>query len=350
MQKPIKSGPLWNRLPQILNLARYRMLASQGDNVLDYEPLHLHINPLEVTLSTGADQGTGEVAQFTRLDKDSFRFLLDEVPTIRTIEFSCQDSDPLAVPDIFALVDYAYRFNGTESTIISEGWHLASRLSDILASRLAMLIIPLAAHRPSQYSRMTGLPLQHFVTLKSMIEELVQRKKAEGHPLEVELVMQVDVHNYLEIPQMVQFAKNLGVDGIRFENFYSPKLDPKEERTIFSDHQLIVRYLEGLAETVLPEIGITVTLPRPLERNMSQNRNCLDAYSTVSVDMALNVSGCSRQALRYEPLGKVWDEDFFNNPMYQWMRAVHCKEPPVGTLQPEVPAACQRCPRNLPKI
>lgn len=351
MQKTTKSVPLWNKLPQLLNLLRYRLLFPQRESVLDYEPLHLHINPLETlvnscvpsTVETGANP-------LNQLDLNSFRFLLEQVPTIRTVEFSCQKADPLAMADLFHLVDYAYRFNGAESTIVTEGWHLASRLSDILSSRLAMLVIPLAAHRPSQYSRMTGRPLQHFVTLKGMIEELAQRKKAENHSLEIELVMQVDVHNYLEIPVMIQFAKKLGVDGIRFENFYSQLLDSKEERTIFSEHTSIIRYFEALRETVIPDMGVPVTLPTPLEKQMSGNRHCLDAYSTVSVDMALNVSGCSRQLLRHEHHGKVWDEDFFNNPMYQWMRSIHCKDTPTGQTLPEVPQVCQRCPRNLPKI
>lgn len=348
MQKPVKSGPLWNKLPQLLNLARYRMLSRQQDSVLDYEPLHLSINPLECHVHWASSQTLDESGKRIQLDMETFRFLLEQVPTIRTIEFSCREADPLAMPDLFQLVDYAFRFNGAESTIVTEGWHLASRLSEILSSRLTKLVIPLAAHRPSQYSRMTGRPLQQFVTLKSMIEELAQRKKTENPRLEIELVMRVDVHNYLEIPHMMQFAKNLGCNGIQFENFHSPSLDPKEERTIFSDYRSIIRYLEGLAEIVIPESGLHVSLPIPLERELKENRNCLDAYSTVSVDSELNVSGCSRQLLAHDHQGKIWEEDFFNNPMYQWMRSIHCKDTANGQPLPMIPMACQQCPHNLP--
>ena len=349
MQKPVKSGPLWNKLPQLLNLARYRMLSRQQDSVLDYEPLHLHINPLECQPHLNLPQSVPESAEASRLDKETFRFLLEQVPTIRTIEFSCRKADPLEMSDLFRLVDYAYQFNGTESTIVTEGWHLASRMEDILSSRLATLVIPLAAHRPSQYALMSGRPLQHFVTLKNMIEELVLRRKTENPNLEIELVMQVDIHNYQEIPDMIRFAETLGVNGIRFENFYSPELDPRCERTVFTDHRPILRYLEELTHTVLPACTIAVVLPRPLERDMSGHRNCLDAYSTVSVDAELNVSGCSRQLLTHDYQGKIWDEDFFNNPLYQWMRAIHCKDAASDAPKADVPAACQRCPRNLPK-
>lgn len=333
----------------MLNLARYRMLSRQQDNVLDYEPLHLHINPLECQPHLNHSPKDKEVAEVSRLDKETFRFLLEQVPTIRTIEFSCRKADPLEMPDLFRFVDYAYQFNGTESTVVTEGWHLASRMEDILSSRLATLMIPLAAHRPSQYSLMSGRPLQHFVTLKDMIEELVRRAKTENPTLEIELVMQVDIHNYREIPDMIRFAETLRVNGVRFENFYSPELDPNCERTLFSDHRAILRYLEELAQTVLPASRVTVTLPRPLERDMSQNRNCLDAYTTVSVDAELNVTGCSRQLLAHEHQGKIWDEDFFNNPLYQWMRTIHCKDVGADVKKEDVPPACQRCPRNLSK-
>lgn len=348
MRKPVKSGPLWNKLPQLLNLARYRMLSPQQDAVLDYEPLHLRVNPLESQSQLALSESEMNEGQPSRLDKETFRFLLEQVPTIRTMEFSCQKADPLETPDLFLWIDYAYQFNGTESTVVTEGWHLASRMSEILNSRLSTLVIPLGSHRPSQYFQMTRRPIQHFVTLKNMIEELVRRKKKENPLLDVELVMRVDIHNYREMPDMIVFAEDMGVQGLRFETFYAPDLDPLLDRTLFSDITPVVRFLEWMTHTVLPVSSISVALPALLDRDMRQHRNCLDAYSTVSVDAELNVSGCSRQLLNYPNQGKIWDENFFNNPMYQWMRAIHCKTASAEPQQP-VPLPCQSCTRNLPR-
>ncbi|WP_373533131.1 hypothetical protein [Vampirovibrio sp.] len=348
MRKLVKSGLFWNKLPQLLNLARYRMLSTQQEAVLDYEPLHLSINPLETWPQLALSQSTRLETENAKLDKDTFRFLLEQVPSIRTIEFSCQKADPLEMPDLFRLIDYAYQFNGTESTVITEGWHLASRMSDILSSRLSTLVIPLGAHRPSQYFRMTRRPMQHFVTLKNMIEELVRLKKSENPMLDIELVMRVDIHNYREMPEMISFSENLGVNGLRFETYYDPVQDPSLERTLFSDIKPVVRFLEWMRTTVLPVSRLSVELPPLLDRDMREHRHCLDAYSIVSVDAELNVSGCSRHLLTYPTLGKIWDENFFNNPMYQWMRAIHCKNT-ASEIREAVPVACQSCARNLPR-
>jgi hypothetical protein len=348
MRKPVKSGPFWNRLPQLLNLARYRVLSNQQDAVLDYEPLHLRVNPFELQpqLALSATEMSDEKP--SRLDKETFRFLLEQVPSIRTIEFSCQKADPLEMPDLFRWIDYAYQFNGAESTVITEGWYLASRMNDILNSRLSTLVIRIGAHRPSQYFQMTGRPIQHFMTLKNAIEELVWRKKKENPFLDLELVMRVDVHNYREMPDMIVFAENLGVQGLRIESYYAPDLDPLLDRTLFSDMPPVVRFLQWMTQTVLPVSSVSIALPALLDRDMRQHRHCVDAYSTVSVDAELNVSGCSRQLLSYPNQGKIWDENFFNNPMYQWMRAIHCT---TASTEPQqsVPLPCQSCTRNLPR-
>jgi len=82
---------------------------------------------------------------------------------------------------------------------------------------------------------------------------------------------------------------------------------------------------------------------------MSAYRHCRDAFNTVSVDSEFNVSACSQHQLLYGPLGKIWDEDFFNNPMYQWLRAIFSSNTDPS-IAPEVPLACQACPRNMPRL
>ncbi len=345
MPKPVKSGPLWNKIPQLLNLARYKMLGKQIESVLDYEPWHLQINPLELQSQSLVAGSFGKKS--CEWDKQSFRFLLEQVPTVRTVEFACVQADPLALPSLFELIDQAYQFNGAESTVITEGWHLASRISEIVNSRLSRLVIRLAAHRPSQYALMTKRPIQQFVILRDLVAELVRKKREQNSTLNIELSMLVDFHNYEEIPDMIRFAESMGVQGIVLENFYSPVLDPKLDRTLFSDNAEWMRYLDNLKQSVIPKAKVTVTVPKVRERNMKQHRFCVDAYSTVSVDSEMSVSPCSRQLISYSQPGKIWDEDFFNNSMYQWMRSVHCKDKPAEN-SPGVPLPCQSCPQNLP--
>lgn len=350
MQKPAKSVPFWNRLPQLLNLARYRSVSAASEkrpeSRLDYEPIHLCINPLELHPLPGKEQHALSPAEAdTQWSADTFQFLLEQVPSVQTVSFFCKQADPLAFPGLFRLIDQAYRFNGAKSTVYSQGWHLTSLMSEIMTSRLDRLVISMQAHRPSQYSLMTGRPLAHFVALRDQVHELVEQKRRSGHPLKIEISMLVDIHNFGEIPDMIRYAETLGISCIHFENLGADNAQTAGPRTIFSDCRPIVNYLEDLARTHLPNAKVKVVLPMIPERVPPQNRYCQDAYSTVSVDAHLNVSGCSRQLLSHEHQGKIWDEDFFNNPMYQWLRSVHCGQQTIQDL-PEVPHPCRNCPNN----
>jgi hypothetical protein len=63
------------------------------------------------------------------------------------------------------------------------------------------------------------------------------------------------------------------------------------------------------------------------------------------VDVDMNVSGCPRQLVFNGKVGKIWDEDFWNNEMYKWLRNVHGSGI-SGNKQADVPKACLTCPNN----
>jgi len=359
-------GLLWNKLPRILNMARSRMRSDLRHGVLDYEPIHLHISPAELNpflddklasaaaLTTEFALGvtaTGQPPampgmQPQRLALESFRFLMDQVPAIRTIEFSGRNRDPLENRDLVKMVDYAHKFNGAEITLVTDGLLLQPYTEDLLKSRLHALVIRFQAHRPSAYAAMSGQPLSGFVKILENTEHLLKRKQALKSMLEVELSMMVDIHHYRQIPEMIRFAETLGVDGIRFENYVSPDPAKKSDKTLYSHQANVKQYLDDLKNTVIKSSRLLVTLPVLMDLDMSGHRHCLEAYGTVSVDAEFNVSGCSRQLMLPEKNGKIWEEDFFNNGMYQWLRSIHnAKQEPCNT---PVPLACQSCPRNMP--
>ncbi len=369
-----KSGPLWNKLPQLLNLARYRMKPGQRDKLLDYEPIHLHISPSEVhpvvaamaassRAHSNTDSGILQVRPssrpiFKEMAIENFKFLMEQVPTVRTIEFSGK-SDPFLNADLIRMVNYAHQFNGAQSIIHTEGFMLNLFADEILKSNLHTLVVHLQADRPSAYSRLTSNPLTRFVTIRDNILRLVKRKRELNGKVNVELNLLVDVHNFRDIPDMIRFAEEMGVDSIRFENYMPSDPSIWSDRTLYNHQQPVVRFLETMRKTLLREVKLTsIMLPLLLDEDMSEHRYCPDPFSTVSVDSEFNVSGCSRQLLYRGRMSKIWDEDFWNNDMYQWLRHVH-QPPNVGPLptgsvtnapkeQEAVPAPCLRCPKNLP--
>lgn len=377
-----KGSPFWNKLPRILNLARTRLQLDLGNEVLDYEPIHLHINPAELhplavsrpdvpAITEGFSPFTGQVRMsmpafgqtegvnlptevpapslpaMQKLALENFRFLMDQVPAVRTIEFSGKDRDPLENPDLPKMVDYAGRFNGAESTVYTDGLLLGRYTDDLLKCRLHTLVIRMHSHRPSLYALMTNQPLQQFVQIRDNVERLLARKRELKSLLEIELLMTVDIHNYREIPEMIRFCESLGVDGIRFENYLSPEPGKPSDRTLYRHQPNVMKFLDGLKRNELKSTRLMVALPVPLDLDMSAHRNCREAYGTVSVDAEFNVSGCSRQLLPLPAISKIWDEDFFNGAIYKWLRSIHGTVNTEGG-QSEVPEPCRSCPRNMP--
>ncbi len=369
-ERPVLKGPswfeetiaFWKKLPQMLNSVHYNLKTSARGDILDYEPIHLHLAPAEVqSLNQSSDGNASRVLQAESrrvendhmLDPENFKFLLEQIPAIRTIEFSGH-IDPFTNPNLLDFVTMAHKSSGAESTIYTEGTQLGAHLRRILSSPLRTLVIRLYSSKPSQAARMTGQPLSQWVNVLDNIKSLMAMRQLMKSSVEIELAFTVDIHSYRDMPEMLKFALEMGVEGVRFENYLSPQTLQKTDRTLFSNDETVMRYLEGFKNGPVAKSNLNVQLPVPLDSEMQTYRNCLDPFTTVSVDADFNISGCTRRILPHEGSGKIWDSDFWNNEMYQWLRGVHsgaCGEIDASETDVDqtVPAACQSCIRNMPK-
>lgn len=359
--KPKKKGDghsslaLWRKIPHLLNVFQYKLHPEQrGDDSLDYEPIHLHVTPAEIQPggsvwmqpASNLQAGHGVVSK-NELKPENFRFLLEQVPAVRTIEFSGQ-VDPFHCPYLLQLVEVAYKFNGAESTIYTDGTLLADAIESLVKSHVHTLVIRIHGHKPSQYARLTELPPSRFLQIHNNIVNLLQRRQQTKGALEIELCMTVDLHNFRDMPEMIQYAQELGVDGLRFENYLSGNPIRKSDRTLYTDQPPVMKFLQWMKSSMLPVTKFPIFLPTVLEKDMSNCRNCLDPFTTVSVDADFNISGCSRRLLYHGKSSKIWDSDFWNNDMYQWLRSIHGSiqgSPAIERV--EVPVECQYCPRNI---
>jgi hypothetical protein len=348
-----KTFALWSQIPQWLNLFKYRLQPEQQEDVLDYEPIHLHVSPGETQLVTASGrQAPGKAGSVSKpailsheLKQDNFRFLLEQVPTVRTIEFSGR-VDPFHNPYLMELVETAYKYNGAEVTIYTDGLLLEPAIDAILKSHLHTLALRTIALRPSQYARLSGLPADQYLAIQHNLLSLLQRRQQLRTSVEIDLCLMVDLHNFREIPAMIQQAETLGVDGIRFENYVSPGSARKSDRTLYTYQKPVTAFLKWVETVVLPVTRMSVTLPPLLDVDMAEYRHCLDPFTTVSVDAEFNISGCSRRLLLPRKSTKTWDQNFWNNDMYRWLRSIHGN--PDAMKPAEVPMACQHCPRNMP--
>lgn len=327
---------LWKARPRLWEppSRNARQTARQVNSVNDeYEPLHL-----QITTPVFSDENLSSA-----LTPGNFRALLEQIPTVRTIAFTGLP-DPLQNPHLTELIAIAYRFNQTESTVYTDGLLLEPWIDPLLESPLTCLALGIIAHRPSHYARLTGRPLTDFIRIRDIALRLIARKRKREAPLTVDLCMTVDLHNFRDMPDMLAFAESLGVDGVRFENYLSPEPGKKSDRTLYTHQTSVMKFLHWMEHTVLPVTRIYVTLPVPLDADMSGHRHCREPFTLVAVESDLSVSGCSRHMPYPGPHGKIWDADFWNNDTYRWLRHIHGTRHHGASL----PAPCRMCPNNMP--
>jgi MoaA/NifB/PqqE/SkfB family radical SAM enzyme len=271
------------------------------------------------------------------MDLDTFRFVLGQLPTVQTILFSGW-GEPLLNSQIFEMVSLAFKSHTAESIIVTNGLLIENRLEAMLASPLKRLVVSINGHTPDAFASMTGMPPDHFNLIKENVQKLVfEKKRNPKNQLEVYLSFIIDAQNYVKMPEMLRFAQDLRVDGVHFENYLSPEPGVPSARTLYTDNVDVTRFFDRLRPNFLT---LNVTLPKLLDRDMSHHRNCKDVYTTLTVDGDCNVTACSMQWLFNGKMGKLWEEAFWKNNMFEWLRSVH------GGLEHEVPKPCQTCPNN----
>jgi hypothetical protein len=344
----------WKRLPSLLNIWQYHKQLSMESDTLTYEPIHLHVSMQSAPASVAGiearegEPGTIQVLNQT-LTPEHFRFLLEQIPAIRTLSFS-GPPDPFQNPHLMQLVGMAYKFNQAESTIFTDGQRLQRWIDPILQSPLAYLVVKLEAHKPSEYWRLSGRPPAEFVQAQEQLKALLERRKLSKSSLVIDICLTVDIHNFRNMPQMLAYAQELGVDGVRFENYLSS--GQGSDRTLYRQQKAVSKFMKQMQTEKLLVSPLHVSLPPLLDMDMSQHRHCREGYTTVSVDVDFNLSPCSRHLATPVNPGKIWDSDFWNNDMYQWLRSIHGTYPgdlaPSAT-QPPVPDLCRHCPMNMPR-
>ncbi len=340
----MKKSGFWSRFPQFMNWIVYELLKQQPGVVHTYEPLHLHIfyppdemTPQTMWMGQTPPPGHGKFLPAKPLDADTFQFVLKQMPTLRTLEFSGW-GEPLRHHGIIDRVNEAWLFNKTESTIHTHGRFSTDIYRGLLTSHLKKLVINTVAHKPSAYAAITGQSASRFVDMERSLQQfLLVRSHYPDSGVFIELSMTVDVTTLHQVPEMIRYAESLGVDGVRFENYIGDPADPTL-RTLYREYAKARHFIDTLKEK---DYSIQVTMPVLLDQDMSRHRNCGDPHTTVSLNGDLQVSPCSRHLIFSELINNIWDKDFWNSAPYQWLRVLH------GSSMEPVPRFCQRCPMNV---
>jgi len=319
-----------------------------GGHAKAHEPVKLHVfMPPDIQQHTRFYLGLGKSTirnkfnpgePSAKLDFSAFQFILAQIPAVQTIEFSGW-GEPLDNPDIFKMIQHATQSRNIDCQIFSHG-HFDNRVfQQLFTCGVSKLTISMVAHKPSAFSAMTNRNPAEFLALEKTIEQLVLvRQHYPDSQVFIELSMVVDLITLSHIPDMIAYAERLGVDAIRFENHLGSNPDERCLQTLMTGYKKAERFLQELS---FQSYNLQVTLPTLLDPDMENHRHCSDPHTTVSIDENLYISPCSRHLVFNELTHSVWDQDFWNNDQYQWLRSRH------SASGEAVPKPCQFCPKNV---
>jgi MoaA/NifB/PqqE/SkfB family radical SAM enzyme len=352
----------WNRFPMLVNGIIYRLLSQREGklnteksglkSLMPYEPLHLHyfvprnIEAKRVFWHGRIGSALTVPYQPFNLDinPDSFQFLLDQVPTIQTLEFSGWGDPLVHINVLVQLINQAYAFTGIKSHIYTPGYTVqASSLEQLLHSKLQKLSIVINGHKPSAFAINTLEPADQFMERLKPVKKLIQKKSTLKTPdkqagLCIELVFIVDNINYTDMPDIIAFSESLGVQAVRFENYIEDDNRYFSLKSLYEDNQTAIRFINNMKQQ---PSTLAIHWPKPLLRTGHVNRSCQDPFSVVSFDSKMRVSPCSQNQFLPNEEDLIWESSFWNHPSYTHLRSIY-QNPDL-----EIPAVCQNCPRNL---
>jgi pyruvate-formate lyase-activating enzyme len=322
---------------------------------------------------------------------ETFRFLLDQVPWVKSVTFSGW-GEPLLSPDLWAMVDLAWERLGAPSTVVTNGLLIEDQLNTLIRSHVAEVHFSLKAHKPSLFGQLTGMHPQVHPQLIQNLQNLLSAKRRNGLAMRVSVVFLTTRDTLGLIPEQIAFAESLGADGVIFESLMPmpglqvPGLGSAHGRPqaglndmftkVLRNDDMVVR--DVLAQIKQQHYRIQVTLPT-LVSGMSNpsaspeaspaktiyalpptvnqapglGSTCPSVMDTLTVDPEGYSSVCEKQLVFDGRMGQIWNADFWTNDRVAWLRDVHQAASTAKHAQPKsctapatdltLPWPCQQC-------
>jgi len=256
------------------------------------------------------------------------------------------NGEPLLNKDFFRMAEYAskvmnmYVFSATNGTLTGQ------YQEQLVNSYLDQLSISVNAHNPKEYKRLTGMSEEYFDLICKNTKELVKRRNnTKNTKLKLWISYILDKTNYVYLSEMVDFARELHVDGLQFLHFLPNQKDGfrAEERCLFSDDKSVI---EQFSRTRNTRTNIKIVFPRLLKKSMFNGserfKYCRVPFYNLTIDSEGNVGGCGCQLLDNSKNGKFHEPNAWNNDYFQQFRNRFIKAD-LDLLEP-----CTWCHNNLP--
>jgi MoaA/NifB/PqqE/SkfB family radical SAM enzyme len=317
----------------------------QNKSTVNYQPIRLGIFTsytcnlhcdMCLTHSTKIPENPYKYQGAREMDFPNFKDIVDRFRNTLHASF-IGNGEPLLCKDLFKMFWYAREKRKMATSMFTNGLVLDRFVDDILDSPLDTINVSVNGHIPEVYKHFTGHSEAVFERILSNVNLLVEKKGSKSSHLEVSISLIVDRFTYKQIPEMIHFAEQLGVDCLSICQCMPSKAPgwSAAERALFTTDEVLTFF----AQIKPPRTRLKVSLPSLLDGN-ENNRLCRDSFISMSIDGDGNVGGCERQMLNTTNNGKYYAPNVFNNDHFMELRSLFLS----NTLP--LPEPCRTCYNN----
>jgi MoaA/NifB/PqqE/SkfB family radical SAM enzyme len=245
---------------------------------------------------------------------DNLKSIIDEFKS--AISINMTGGEPFLNNEIFEMIEYASS-KKMKVTIGTNGVLMHDKVDQIITSSLSEIFFSIHADNPADYERMHGISKKAFYEVTETIEELVKKRENYSRNLNLTINHVCTKRNYKKMPDMIYFAKALGVDRLNFLNlipFNIPNFSKKQ--SLYEDDQDVIDLIDNIE---LKNSKLKVIMPI-LNKRQIRGRLCEMPFRDLTINGDGYVSFCC-ELPEEEKYGNVLrKEDVWNNVNFKRTR------------------------------
>ena len=252
------------------------------------------------------------------------------------ISLHLSGGEPFLHKNFFKMVEYAHSKKMYVSAS-TNGVELDDNIDELCRSHLGGINVSVDADNPNEYQKMHGSSRNTFYRVINNVSEVAARKKRVMSKLHLSISYICCKDNYGKIPDMIDLARDLGVDELEFHNLMSFDLPGfPEEKALYEDDSEVSEVIRSVRTT---SSNLRVKLPPLLTRDV-RRRLCTMPFTT------LTVHGDGRYYVCCNTLSQKWfgnamnESDVWNGIHFQRIRRI-LKDDSVP-----LPEMCRVCPNR----
>lgn len=333
-----------NTFEQVINYINFR-ISRKNKEIVNYKPVRLGIfTKYECNLRcnmclTHSLLIPDNLYKYKGAKEMDFGMFKDIIKRFKAALGCCfiGNGNPLLCKDLFKMIEYAHKHK-MYTQVFTNGFELNEFIDKIISSPLSSINVSINSNEHQDYKRITGLDVSIFKRIIENTKYLINARNKHNSKLGISATIIIDKFNYKNMPQMISFGENLGLDFLGFLSIL-PSLAlgySAGQRCLSADDKDVYGFFNQLK---IPKTNMKIELPILLDGN-TDNRICRDSFESMSIDGNGDVNGCERQLLNSQGNGKYYDKDVFNNAHFRKLRRTF-----LGAHEP-LPEPCGFCPNN----